>query len=348
MLVVDIEKSIGDFTLDVCFETEDTVLSLLGCSGSGKSMALKCIAGIEKPDRGRIVLNNRVLFDSEKGINLSPQKRKVGYLFQQYALFPDMSVMENIEVALHHLPKDERKAVAIEKLREFRIEHIKDKKPFEISGGEQQRVALARIIANDPEILLLDEPFSSLDSYLKWQLLADMKTMLENFKKDVVFVTHSIDEVIGLSDKICVLNNGKSEPVTYIEEAMKRPQTVSTAKLFGCKNYSKAELMGDAVLCSDWNIKLQIKSAEKTSDKALYIGVFSQDIELKPDDYDGETLIRCTVSQVVKTETTENVILRICDTDSLLCASVPTGETINIDDHIKAYIPTEKLLLLEE
>lgn len=347
MLFIDIEKSIGDFTLKVNFETDESHLSLLGTSGSGKSMTLKCIAGIEKPDAGIIILNDCVLFDSEKGINLPPQKRKVGYLFQQYALFPNMSVRENIEVALHHLPKEKRKAVINEKLRDFKIDHIQNKKPYELSGGEKQRVALARIMANNPDVLLLDEPFSSMDNYLKWQLLVEMKSTLANFKKDVVFVTHSIDEVFGLSDRICVLRDGISEPVTNIEEALLNPRTVSTAKLFGCNNFSKVELIEDVATCIDWNIPLSIDVTPIVSGKDMFVGVFSQDVELKSNDVEGDNLIGCTVSQVIKTGNSENIVLHINSTDNYLCASLQGETKFSIDEPVKAYISGEKLLFLE-
>lgn len=348
MLFVDIEKSIGDFNLKVRFETADTVLSVIGTSGSGKSMTLKCIAGIEKPDRGKIILNGRVLFDSEKGIDLSPQKRRVGYLFQQYALFPNMSVMKNIEVALHQLPKEERKATLLEILSEYEIDHVKNKMPHELSGGEQQRVALARIMANNPDVLLLDEPFSSLDSYLKWQLLIDMKSTISKFKKDVVFVTHNIDEVIGLSDTICVLNKGISEPETSVDSAINNPKTMSAAKLFGCRNFSRAEVVEGVVSCLDWNAKFNISLFDGSYDKALYAGVFSQDVELRSIDSEDENLIDCTVSQILKSEKTVNVILHINGTDNYLCASFPSGKEHSINEPVKVYIPKEKLLLLEE
>lgn len=243
MLFVDIEKCIGNFTLKVCFETEDDVLSLLGPSGSGKSMTLKCIAGIEKPDKGKIILNDRVLFDSEKGINLPPQKRKVGYLFQQYALFPNMSVRQNIEVALHYLPKNERAEAINVKLEEFHLKELEDKKPQELSGGEQQRVALARIMANNPEVLLLDEPFSALDSSLKWQLLDDMKKTLSEFNKDVIFVTHNIEEVIALSSDICNLNNGKSEPAMKVDDVIKEQKPVEIQTVSGKKAIIELKLL---------------------------------------------------------------------------------------------------------
>ena len=155
-LSVDIEKKLGAFHLRSQFEAPDETMALLGASGCGKSMTLKCIAGIVTPDRGRIVLGGRVLFDSEKKINLPPQQRRVGYLFQQYGLFPNMSVEQNILCGIRSGDKAEKRRVLAEKIRMFRLEGLEKKHPAQLSGGQQQRVALARILCSEPEAILLD------------------------------------------------------------------------------------------------------------------------------------------------------------------------------------------------
>lgn len=360
MLFVDIEKCIGDFNLKVCFEAESNTLSLLGASGSGKSMTLKCIAGIEKPDKGKIVLNDRVLFDSEHGINLPPQKRKIGYLFQEYALFPNMSVRQNIEVALHHLPKDERAIAVSNKLEEFKLKGLENKKPYELSGGEKQRTALARIMASNPEVLLLDEPFSALDRYLKWQLLMEVKNTLSDFGKPVIFVTHDIDEVLAISDLICVLNDGVSQKTRAVKAAIERPESFSEARLFGCKNFSKVEcsLIEDAnqndlskeqlITCTDWKTNLKVKSANKICGNAFVAGIFSNDIEIKSSDCNGENLIDCTVTQIIMASSGQSATLRVNDTDCLLDVTLLANCGVSIGDRVKAYIDPEKLLILEE
>ena len=208
-LTVDIKKRLGSFSLDVSFQAESEVLALLGSSGCGKSMTLKCIAGIEKPDEGKIILNGRTLFDSENRINLSPQKRRVGYLFQQYALFPNMTVRQNIAAGASGRP-DAKKAVE-EKIAAMRLEGLEDKRPAQLSGGQQQRVALARILVSEPEVLLLDEPFSALDSYLRWELEMELSGTLRAFGSTAVFVSHSRDEVFRICDNVCVLAHGHSE-----------------------------------------------------------------------------------------------------------------------------------------
>ena len=192
MLSVRIKKKLGAFKLDVKFETESEVLALLGPSGCGKSMTLKCIAGIEKPDEGRIVLDGRVLFDSEKHIDLTPQQRRVGYLFQQYALFPNMTVYQNIFAGARRLPKERREAAVSDMVERIYLEGLEKKKPAELSGGQQQRVALARILVSEPEALLLDEPFSALDATLKWQLSSSWLETLSSFSGAAVYVSHDL------------------------------------------------------------------------------------------------------------------------------------------------------------
>jgi molybdate transport system ATP-binding protein len=258
MLQVNIQKRLGDFRLDVQFETDREVMALLGASGCGKSVTLKCIAGVERPDSGRIVLNGRVLFDSDRRIDLPPQKRRVGYLFQNYALFPHMTAAENVAAGARHLPPRERQAAAAKQLRAFRLEGLEQQRPHQLSGGQQQRLALARILAGEPEILLLDEPFSALDSYLKWQLELEMMDTLKEFPGDVVFVSHSRDEVYRLCRSVCVLTEGRSEPKETVRRLMEAPGTVSAALLSGCKNISRAErLDGHTLRCADWGVTLR-------------------------------------------------------------------------------------------
>lgn len=169
-LLVDIEKVLQGFTLKVKLDIGNETLGLLGQSGCGKSMTLKCIAGIETPTKGKIILNGRTLFDSEKGINIPIKKRKVGYLFQNYALFPNMTVLQNIQFGLKDLSQKEREKIAQDKINMFQLNGLENRYPSQLSGGQQQRVAIARALAVEPEILLLDEPFSALDNFLKVRL----------------------------------------------------------------------------------------------------------------------------------------------------------------------------------
>ncbi len=209
-LSVHIKKKAGDFRLSVDFEHDHGITGILGPSGCGKSMTFKCIAGIEKPDEGRIVLNNRVLFDSEKKINLKPQERNVGYLFQNYALFPNMTVEQNIRCGLY---KEKDREASKRKLRDIleimELTVCRGLFPHQLSGGQQQRTALARILVNEPELLLLDEPFSALDSYLKEQLQPQVRSIMESFGKDVLMVSHNRAEIDYLCGQTVMMKDGE-------------------------------------------------------------------------------------------------------------------------------------------
>ena len=209
-LLIDIEKRLGSFHLQVQLQAQDEVTALSGASGCGKSMTLKCIAGIVTPDRGRIVLNDRVLFDSAAHIDLPPQRRRMGYLFQNYALFPTMTVEKNILCAISG-SKTEKGAALSDAVRRFRLEGLEHHYPAQLSGGQQQRVALARILCAKPEAILLDEPFSALDSYLKWQLELELSDLLAAFRGPILWVTHDRGEVFRSCRQICVLDHGHSQ-----------------------------------------------------------------------------------------------------------------------------------------
>ena len=262
-LSVHIKKTMGDFRLSVDLEHEDGMTGILGASGCGKSMTLKCIAGIEKPDEGRIELNGRVLFDSEKKIHLKPQERRVGYLFQNYALFPNMTVEQNIGCGLN---KEKDKARRREKIQEMLrvMELISCRKlyPHQLSGGQQQRCALARMLISEPELLLLDEPFSALDSYLREQLQTQVYGILNRFGKDTLMVSHSRDEVYYLCSQAAVMNDGKILNYGKTKQVFSNPKSRTAAILTGCKNIADAYKTGEyEVFVPDWGISLKTKDA---------------------------------------------------------------------------------------
>ncbi len=260
-LSVHIKKRTGDFRLAVDFEHADSITGILGASGCGKSMTLKCIAGIIKPDEGCIILNGKVLFDSEKKINLKPQERSVGYLFQNYALFPNMTVEQNI---LCGMSKEKDKAVRNAKLEEIlnimELSSIRKLFPNQLSGGQQQRCALARILVSEPEVLLLDEPFSALDSYLREQLQTQIRIILEHFGKDVLMVSHSREEVYYLCNQVAIMDQGRILNHGKTKVVFANPQSKTAAILTGCKNIADAHKVGEyEVYVPDWGISLQTK-----------------------------------------------------------------------------------------
>ena len=220
-LLVEIEKQLGNFHLDVRFQAETETLALLGASGCGKSMTLKCIAGIMTPDRGRIVLNGRVLFDSEAGIDLPPQQRRVGYLFQNYALFPTMTVEKNILCGIRSGSKAEKAAALSATLHRFRLEDLEKRYPAQLSSGQQQRVAIARALAMDPEVLLFDEPTSALDPEMVGEVLDVMVNLAEE-GMTMICVTHEMGFARTVADRLIFMDQGQ------IVEAGK-PDTLFTA-----------------------------------------------------------------------------------------------------------------------
>lgn len=280
-LYVDIEKDFGGFLLRTNFETDGSVLGILGASGCGKSMTLRRIAGIVKPDKGKIILDGRTLFDSERRINLPPQKRGVGLLFQNYALFPNMTVWQNLMTGLRCREKDKKKATdeVQEMIERFYLTGLEQLKPSQLSGGQQQRVALARILLSKPQVLMLDEPFSALDGYLRWQMELELASVLEKFEGSTLFVSHSRDEVYRICDSVCVMNHGQSTQVLPVKEMFEKPESLEAALLSGCKNYSRAVMVNKTqVKAIDWGITLDC--AYQDVENITHIGVRSHYIHL--------------------------------------------------------------------
>jgi len=287
---VDIKKRFGSFVLDVQFEADNEVLTLFGASGCGKSTILKCIAGILKPDSGRIVLDGKVLFDSEKRINLSPQKRNVGYIFQQYALFPNMTVEQNIACGLHGR-KDAEKIAGI--IHAMHLDGMNNKYPSQLSGGQQQRTALARILIGDPDILMLDEPFSALDTHLRYQMEKEVKSTIESYGRSVLLVSHDKDEVYRLSDRVALMKDGIIEVLDRKKDVFNNPRTVNGAQLTGYRNISAVRPLGDGrVYAVDWGAELEV---EGDTEGITHIGVRTQSVRL------GESgnMIRCRIEEVI-------------------------------------------------
>lgn len=286
-IVVDIHKKLNGFSLDIAFDSGNETLGLLGSSGCGKSMTLKCIAGIETPDSGKIVLNGRVLFDSARNINLTPQERRTGYLFQNYALFPHLTVAENIAIGIVS-PNGKKQSIVEEKIAAFYLDGLADRYPLQLSGGQQQRVALARIFASSPEIIMLDEPFSALDSHLKWQVERETMKLLVGYNRPIILVSHSRDEVYRICDKTAVMAAGKLECLGTKQDLFANPQTLAASKLTGCKNHSRAKKINDyKIEAIDW--KIVLTTDQVVPDDIKYIGIRAHFISLCKDNNSNNT-----------------------------------------------------------
>lgn len=272
---VRIKKNFGDFTLDMEFRSRNTRIGILGASGCGKSMTLKSIAGIEKPEEGFIRVGDKVLFDSSAKIDLKPQKRKIGYLFQNYALFPTMTVEKNIQAGLQGT-KEEKRSRAQEMIRKFQLSGLADRLPGELSGGQQQRVALARIMAYEPDVILLDEPFSALDVFLKDRLQKEMAEMLADYTGIVIMVSHSRDEIYRFSEELLVMSAGR--PVIYggTKEIFADPVYREAARLTGCKNFSYIRRV-DAHTAELTGWGMQVHTKKEIPEQAVCIGYRAHD-----------------------------------------------------------------------
>jgi molybdate transport system permease protein len=278
-LAIEIEKRLPQFTLDVSFTAEDEPLSILGPSGAGKSMLLRCIAGLERASRGRIVLGNRVLLDTTKGIQVSARHRRVGMLFQHFALFPHRTVAENIAFGLAHLSMDERSPRVSTLLARTHISGLEGRYPRQLSGGEQQRAGLARALAIEPDALLLDEPLSALDTHLRSQMEAQLQETFATYRRPALLVTHNIEEAYRLGRRMLVLSNGKVAAFGAKEEILRRPASVVVARLTGCKNISKARMMAPGLVeALDWGCQLHVTQALTTAE-VFHVGIRAHELD---------------------------------------------------------------------
>ncbi len=282
ILSVDIRKQLREFELRVQFESGTGCLGILGPSGCGKSMTLKSIAGIVEPDGGSITLDGRELFCSSKKLNLKPQKRRVGYLFQNYALFPNMTVEENILTGLKAGKRYEeaaQKKRVSEMVERFRLSGLEKRYPTQLSGGQQQRVALARILAYEPEALLLDEPFSAMDTHLRERLRLELASVLSDYQGASVMVTHDRDEAYQLCDNLLLFSRGSVIASGKTKEIFNDPGSVEAARLTGCKNISRIEKIGPyRVRALDWD-QLELVTDKPVTEDITSIGIRAHDFE---------------------------------------------------------------------
>ncbi|WP_404784525.1 molybdate ABC transporter permease subunit [Altericista sp. CCNU0014] len=277
-LTVDIRKQLADFDLEVAFAADQQTLGLLGASGAGKSLILRCIAGIETPTTGRIVLNGRVLFDARQGINIPSRDRRIGFLFQNYALFPHLTVAQNIAFGLPKgLPKASIKQEVAAQLVAVQLEELGQRYPHQLSGGQQQRVALARALASRPEALLLDEPFSALDTHLRDRMEKLTIANLASYQGVSLFVTHNLEEAYRVCEELLVLEGGRAIAQEPKHRIFEHPQTVSVAQLTGCKNFSRARVRDACrVEAVDWGCTLEV--IEAIPERLVQVGIRAHQI----------------------------------------------------------------------
>lgn len=346
-LYVDIEKRYGDFRLKVQFETENEIFAILGSSGCGKSLTLKCIAGIEKPDKGIIKLDGEVFFDSSKKINVPARKRRIGYLFQDYALFPNMTVFQNVMCGA----KD--KAKAEEYIKKFYLEDKRELYPSQLSGGQKQRTALARMLAGNPGLLMLDEPFSALDNYLKTQLEREVMNVFDAYGRRALFVSHDRNEVYRLTDRIAVMENGHMVDIQSKHELFHAPATLAATLLTGCKNITRLKRASeDCYRAADWEMDLYLPQNADRKKNYAYAGIRAHFLTLHGED--GRNRLECEVVRVI--EDTFSMVVLLKNRNgvgnegySLITCELPKEEWERLEkDRLFLEIPMEKLILMEK
>jgi molybdate transport system ATP-binding protein len=306
VLEVDITKILPGFKLDISFSANQEILAILGPSGSGKTMTLQCIAGLTQPDEGYIKLNDKILFDSNSKINLSPQMRKVGLVFQNYALFPHINVYENIAYGIRHLTKPEIKERISNLLKKMNISELSQRYPRQLSGGQQQRVALARALAPEPEVLLLDEPFSALDTQVKERLEIELLSLQNFYKGDILLVTHNLAEGYKMASKIAIYDSGRIIQCDRKQRVIGSPANHSAARLTGVRNLFKGTIIGFEdkyvlVMITELEEKIRVELKgliNPALNKSVTVGIRPEYIHLS--DHPVENTLRCVVDRMLE------------------------------------------------
>lgn len=301
-LSIDIKSKLHSYDMDISFKTSSKRIGILGASGAGKSMLLKFISGIISPDHGTIKIDEEIIFDSSKKINIKPQKRDVAYMFQNYALFPNMTVRENIEIVIQG-SKELRKEKASEYMKKFHIFDLADKRPKDLSGGQQQRVALARIMVYEPKVILLDEPFSALDSNLKDKLQIELEEMLSGFDGTIIMVSHSKDEIYRFSEELLIVDKGKIVEYGPTKKTFSHPKTLEGAKIIGLSNIMPVHFdRGNKISVPDLDTEICLDDFSYVYDidtnKIKYIGIRDRDFELLSEGQTAENIINAKIEKI--------------------------------------------------
>jgi molybdate transport system ATP-binding protein len=253
-----VRRQLDGFELDVAFEADEGRVVLFGPSGAGKSLTLQAITGVMRPDAGRVEVNDRLLFDSASGVNLPPQVRRVGYVPQSYALFPHLTVEQNVAYGVQRLEAARRRALVQEMVELVGLQGLERRRPRELSGGQQQRVALARALASRPELLVLDEPFSNIDTGLRGTLRRELLDLQARSGITTLVVTHDLDDAFFLGSRIVVIDRGRVLQAGSREDIFYRPATRRVAEFVGTRNILRATVLesDSQRLLLDWEGRL--------------------------------------------------------------------------------------------
>lgn len=358
MFEVRIKKVLPGFNLEVSFSIDQEILSIVGPSGSGKSLTLQCISGLMSPDEGYIDVNGRVLYDSRSGVNLPPQKRKVGYVFQNYALFPHLTVFDNIAFGISGLNRTEIEGRVSYLLEKMRLGDFRGRYPRSLSGGQQQRVALARALAPEPEILLLDEPFSALDTQVRGELERELLAIHHFYKGNIIFVSHNLDEAYRLSSQIAVYEAGRILQLGPKNNLINAPASKTVARLTGVRNLAEGviENMADgqaAVLVTEWNERFKINLASSNKyrrNQKITVGIRPEYIRLA--ERSSGNMLKATVVEAVDGVSSYTYRFRVdnglekdfhleAEVSKLAAPYIPAGETCRLQ------LPSNRLFIID-
>jgi len=359
VLEVRIKKRYVGFLLDVELSTKNEILTVLGPSGSGKTMTLKCIAGLIHPDEGYIRLGNRVLFDSEKRISLPPRQRKIGFVFQNYALFPHMTVNENIAFGIQNRKREDTVKGITGLLEKMHIRELGHRYPAQLSSGQQQRVAIARALFHEPEILLLDEPFSALDSHRKEDLELELLNLQKTYEGDMVFVTHDVAQGYKLGSRIAVFESGSIVQCDAKQKVIDSPVNRTVARLTGVKNL----IEGDVVSIDTENTLIAVPGLEQPAtvktkgdnrvfiNQHVIIGIRPENIRLAVSH--GDNVISTVITNIVegvagtdcylkvnnKDNTGFNIVMHLSKSEA---AGMSEGQTLFVS------LPPDRLTIIKD
>jgi molybdate transport system ATP-binding protein len=301
-------SSSAPFALDADFSVPPGFTILFGASGAGKTTLLDCIAGLQDPVDGRIAIGNSLLFDAGANVNLPPNRRSVGYLMQSLALFPHMTVRQNVQYGLHGLPKAARETRSREILESFHIGQLAARRPAELSGGERQRAALARTLVMQPRALLLDEPLTALDARVKSQIVDDLRAWNEGHGIPILYVTHQREEIFAFGDRVIALNAGTIVAQGTPHEVMYRPELETVAQLVGFENVFECTFVADhpeqgtmTVRRVGTQVDLEVPLSRIDRSQTLRVGIRAGDILLAssaPAGLSARNVFRGTISSL--------------------------------------------------
>lgn len=340
-----IKKELGSFSLDLSYSSVNKSCAILGASGAGKSVLLRCLSGLEMPDAGNITVNGDTLFDAKSAKNIDTARRRIGHVFQNYALFSHMCVFDNVGFGLKSINSSERRMRVMRILGEVGLDSCQSMYPREISGGQQQRVAVARALVTEPGLLLLDEPLSALDSHLKYQMERLLARSVREFRGITLMVTHNLEEAFRICDDLMVLDEGKIIAFGEKHRIFSQPGNVRTAILTGCKNISPIRQISNSnkVIADSWGgVEVLMPATNNEGDEFKSIGIRAHQLIVRGADANNATEINsfpCWLADVNESPHRMSLHLR-------LTAHSNKSLKESMESHIQAEMPKDEFIAL--